>query len=51
MPKPTVNIIKRHGFERVGQCRIQFLRVRGWYPRTKVLTFDQQFSIGEKSGE
>jgi hypothetical protein len=21
--------------------------VRGWRPRTKVLTFDQQFSIGE----
>jgi hypothetical protein len=25
--------------------------VRGWRPRTKVLTFHQQFSIGEKSGE
>jgi hypothetical protein len=29
MPEPTVNVIKRHRFERVSQCRVQFLR-RAW---------------------
>lgn len=31
MPKPTVNVIKRHSFERVGQRRVQLLlRARLW---------------------
>jgi hypothetical protein len=29
MPEPTVNVIKCHSFERVTQCRVQFIR-RAW---------------------
>ncbi len=29
MPEPTINVIKCHSFERVSQCRVQFLR-RPW---------------------
>jgi hypothetical protein len=51
MPEPAVDIIKRHGFERITQRRVNSFGVRGSRPRINVLTFDQHSSVDEKPGE